>query len=202
VAGFRLFSAPGQHRPEVATLCADAERGCKPKPPKIPSPQLRSAIAQVGGKKELTGRIDVEIEIRNPCARLIANAIIYYNSAILSRLLTKYEASGNAKALALIKKLSPAAWRHIHLNGHYTFRSDGQPIGPGCHRGGAAVGVTEFSGVWAYNPDIGSFGPHALRATAATNALDRGADLAQSPGVAGSRQRVHDPPLRPAPLPP
>jgi hypothetical protein len=102
--------------------------GCKPKPPKIPSPQLRSAIAQVGGKKELTGRIDLEIEISNPCARLIANAIIYYNSAILSRLLTKYEASGNAKALALIKKLSLAAWRHIHLNGHYTFRGDGQLI--------------------------------------------------------------------------
>jgi hypothetical protein len=50
------------------------------------------------------------------------------NSAILSRLLTKYEASGNAKALALIKKLSPAAWRHVHLNGHYTFRGDGQLI--------------------------------------------------------------------------
>ena len=44
------------------------------------------------------------------------------------RLLTKYEASGNAKALALIKKMSPAAWRHIHLNGHYTFRGDGQLI--------------------------------------------------------------------------
>jgi hypothetical protein len=104
--------------------------GCKPKPPKIPSPQLqlRAAIAQVGGKKELTGRTDIEIEISNPCARLIANAIIYYNSAILSRLLTKYEASGNAKALALIKKLSPAAWRHIHLNGHYPFRGDGQLI--------------------------------------------------------------------------
>ena len=51
-------------------------------------------------------------------ARLIANAIIYYNSAILSRLLTKYEVDGNAKALALIKKISPTAWRHIHLNGH------------------------------------------------------------------------------------
>ena len=60
--------------------------------------QLRSAIAQVGGKKELTGRTDIEIEISNQCARLIANAIIYYNSAILSRLLTKYEASGNAKS--------------------------------------------------------------------------------------------------------
>src|SRR5271167_2658893 len=23
---------------------------------------------------------------------------------------------------------------------------------PGCHRGGAGVGLTEFSGLWAYNP--------------------------------------------------
>ncbi|MBU2721242.1 transposase, partial [Acidithiobacillus ferridurans] len=90
--------------------------------------QLRSAIAQVGGKKELTGRTDIEIEISNQCARLIANAIIYYNSAILSRLLTKYEAIGNAKALTMVKKISPAAWRHIHLNGHYTFRESGQVI--------------------------------------------------------------------------
>ena len=90
--------------------------------------QLRAAIAQVGGKKELTGRTDIEIEISNPCARLIANAILYDNSAILSRLLTKYEASGNAKALALLKQLSPAAWRHIHLNGHYPFRGGGQAI--------------------------------------------------------------------------
>ena len=90
--------------------------------------QLRSAIAQVGGKKELTGRTDIEIEISNQCARLIANAIIYYNSAILSRLVTKYEATSNTKALDLIKRMSPAAWRHIHLNGHYTFRSDGQII--------------------------------------------------------------------------
>ena len=90
--------------------------------------QLRSAIAQVGGKKELTGRTDIEIEISNQCARLIANAVIYYNSAILSRLLTKYEVSENAKALALITQMSPAAWRHILLNGHYTFQSDGKMI--------------------------------------------------------------------------
>jgi TnpA family transposase len=90
--------------------------------------QLRSAIAQVGGKKELTGRTDIEIDISNQCARLIANAIIYYNSAILSRLLIKYQVSGNAKALALITQVSPAAWRHILLNGHYTFHSDGKAI--------------------------------------------------------------------------
>jgi hypothetical protein len=80
----------------------------------------------VGGKKELTGR--TEIEISNQCARPIANVIIYYNFAILSRLLTKYEATGNAKALALIKKISPVAWRHILLSGHYTFRGNGQVI--------------------------------------------------------------------------
>jgi len=90
--------------------------------------QLRSTIAQVGGKKELSGRTDIQIEISNQCARLIANAIIYYNSAILSRLLTKYEVAGNAKALELITQMSPAAWRHILLNGHYTFQSDGKMI--------------------------------------------------------------------------
>lgn len=90
--------------------------------------QLRSSIAQVGGKKELTGRTDIEIEICNQCARLIANAVIYYNSAILSRLLTKCEATGNAKALAALTQISPAAWRHILLNGHYTFQSDGKVI--------------------------------------------------------------------------
>lgn len=90
--------------------------------------QLRSSIAQVGGKKELTGRTDIEIEISNQCARLIANAVIYYNSAILSRLLTKCEAAGNAKAISALTQISPAAWRHILLNGHYTFQSDGKVI--------------------------------------------------------------------------
>jgi hypothetical protein len=32
------------------------------------------------------------------------------------------------KALAMIKKVSPAAWRHIHPNGRYTFRDSGQVI--------------------------------------------------------------------------
>jgi TnpA family transposase len=90
--------------------------------------QLRSAIAQVGGKKELTGRTDLEIEISNQCARLVANAAVFYNSAILSRLLTKYTASGNEKALALVTSTSPVAWQHIHLNGRYAFRDGGQSI--------------------------------------------------------------------------
>ena len=67
----------------------------------------------------------------SPCPighAVIANAIIYYNSAILSRLLARYGTSPSVKALTMIKKVSPAAWRHIHLNGRYTFRDSGQVI--------------------------------------------------------------------------
>jgi len=88
--------------------------------------QLRAAIAKVGGKKELTGRTDLDIETSNQCGRLVANAILFYNSAILSRLLVK--GAGNPKALELITSMSPAAWRHVHLGGHYTFRGDGPAI--------------------------------------------------------------------------
>jgi Tn3 transposase DDE domain len=40
--------------------------------------QLRSAIAQVGGKKQLSGKTGIDIQISNQCGRLIANATIYY----------------------------------------------------------------------------------------------------------------------------
>ncbi len=85
--------------------------------------RIESYHRQVGGKKELTGRTDIEIEVSNQCGRLICNTVIYYNSAILSWLLTKYEGSDNEKSMTLITQMSPAAWRHILLNGHYTFHS-------------------------------------------------------------------------------
>ena len=90
--------------------------------------QLRSSVAQVGGKKELTGLTDVELEISNQCGRLISDAIVYYNSAILSRLLKKFEESKNSKVIKIITSISPVAWRHILLNGHYTFQSNGEII--------------------------------------------------------------------------
>jgi hypothetical protein len=92
--------------------------------------QLRGAIAQVGGKKELTGRTDLEIEISNQCTRLVANAIVIYNSAILSRLLVRAETSGNEKMLALATSTSPVAWQHVHLGGRYAFCDGGQAIEP------------------------------------------------------------------------
>jgi len=90
--------------------------------------QLRAAVAKVGGKKELTGKNDIETEISNQCGRLISNAIVYYNSAILSRLLERLEAEGNDKGIENLPRISPVAWQHILLNGHYTFQNSNEII--------------------------------------------------------------------------
>lgn len=90
--------------------------------------QLRAAVAKVGGKKELTGKNDIETDISNQCGRLICNAIVYYNSAILSRLLERLEAEGNDKGIEVLTRISPVAWQHILLNGHYTFQSSNEII--------------------------------------------------------------------------
>lgn len=90
--------------------------------------QLRAAIAQVAGKKELTGQTELEVAVSNQCGRLIANVIIAYNSLLLSALVTRFQEEGDLKALEMIKKISPVAWQHIHLLGHYTFRGNKHPI--------------------------------------------------------------------------
>ncbi|EAR6897328.1 Tn3 family transposase [Salmonella enterica] len=88
--------------------------------------QLRAAVSKVGGKKELSGKNDLETEISNQCGRLISNAIVYYNSAILSRLLERLEVEGNAKGIEALTRISPVAWQHILLNGHYTFHGSNE----------------------------------------------------------------------------
>lgn len=89
---------------------------------------LRAAIASAYGKKQLLGKTDIAIEISNQCGRLIANAIIYYNSVIHSKLLKRFEAEGNKKGIAFLKKISPVAWQHIHFLGHYAFDNDENTI--------------------------------------------------------------------------
>ncbi len=90
--------------------------------------QLRAFIAQASGKKELIGRTDLEVAISNQCGRLIANVVIAYNSIMLSMLLDKYKAVGNEKVVALLQKISPVAWQHIHFLGYYDFRNNYNPI--------------------------------------------------------------------------
>lgn len=59
---------------------------------------------------------------------MVSNAIVYYNSALLSRLLERLEAEGNAKGIEVLTRISPVAWQHILLNGHYTFQSNNEII--------------------------------------------------------------------------
>ncbi len=89
---------------------------------------LRAAIAQVNGKKELHGKTDIDIEISNQCGRLVANAIIYYNSAILSDLLEKQQLYKSDRMSKKLRKISPVAWQHIHLLGHYNFKKRSQQL--------------------------------------------------------------------------
>ena len=64
----------------------------------------------------------MEQKIWMECNRLIANAIIYYNTWLLSELLAYHERQGNVIEADLIKKVSPIAWQHIHIYGRYKFR--------------------------------------------------------------------------------
>ena len=82
--------------------------------------QLRRAIASVNGNR-FRGSSDYEISLWNECARLLTNAIIYFNSMILTRLLTHFEAIGDEEKLAITKQVLPVAWHNINLNGTYTF---------------------------------------------------------------------------------
>lgn len=82
--------------------------------------QLRRAIASVNGNR-FRGGSDYQIDQWNDCARLIANCIIYYNAAILSGLVEKFEQADNKEAIDMLANLSPVAWGHILLGGNYSF---------------------------------------------------------------------------------
>ncbi len=76
--------------------------------------QLRSALAQADGKRELIGRTELDIAISNECDRLVANMVVAYNSMLLSGLLNRYHSDGDREELEMLKRISPVAWQHIH----------------------------------------------------------------------------------------
>jgi TnpA family transposase len=82
--------------------------------------QLRRAIAHVNGNR-FRGSEDSEIDLWNECARFMANAIIYFNSAILSKLLHYFERNNDETNLDRTKRVSPVAWVNVNLNGTYSF---------------------------------------------------------------------------------
>lgn len=89
--------------------------------------QLRRAVAYANFGK-LRFKTEQEQQIWNECSRLITNCIIYYNAAILSKLLAHKEATGDTQGAALLKQVSPVAWQHINLQGRYEFTKGTEAI--------------------------------------------------------------------------
>lgn len=85
--------------------------------------RFRRAIAYVNSGK-LRVHTETEQQIWNECSRLIANAVIYYNAAISSRVLAQKQAGGDEKAVAIILGTSPVAWRHVNLIGRFEFNKN------------------------------------------------------------------------------
>lgn len=82
--------------------------------------QLRRALSDVNGDR-FRGKSDEEINLWNECARLVSNAIIYFNSWVHSELLDNFEKRGKTEWLEIVKKSSPVAWYNINFKGIYLF---------------------------------------------------------------------------------
>ena len=82
--------------------------------------RLRRAVAYVNGRK-FRVKSEAEQQIWNECSRLITNAIIYYNTALLSRVYEQKRAAGDQEALAAMAGISPVAWQHVNLFGVIEF---------------------------------------------------------------------------------
>ena len=80
--------------------------------------QLRRAVCHENKGKL---RVDSEAEqnVWSECGRLVANAIIFYNSYLLGRLLEQMGEKDRADLIERIGKVSPIAWRHVNLKGRF-----------------------------------------------------------------------------------
>jgi len=65
-----------------------------------------------------------EQELWNECTRLIANAVVFYNSAILSEVLSIVKEQADTALVESLQRVTPLAWQHINFYGRYRFDSD------------------------------------------------------------------------------
>jgi TnpA family transposase len=89
--------------------------------------RFRKAVAFVN-----TGAFRVKTEAEqalwNECSRLIANAVIFYNTALLSRIYEQKLAAGDATAIEILRGISPVAWQHVNLFGSFEFSETGAMV--------------------------------------------------------------------------
>jgi hypothetical protein len=66
-------------------------------------------------------KTEAEQQIWNECSRLMTNAIIYYNTLLLSRVYEQKKAAGDRAAMEAIAGFSPVAWQRVNLIGKFDF---------------------------------------------------------------------------------
>jgi Tn3 transposase DDE domain len=84
-------------------------------------PQLFAIVVLIVNGGKFRVKTEGEQQIWNECSRLISNAVIYYNTLLLSRVYEQKQAVDDQAALAIIKDISPVAWQHINLFGTFEF---------------------------------------------------------------------------------
>jgi len=89
--------------------------------------RMRRAVSYVNSGK-FRVKTEAEQQIWNECSRLIANAIIYYNTLLLSRVYEQKVAAGDLEAIQFLKGTSPVAWRNVNLIGNFDFTTSSSPV--------------------------------------------------------------------------
>ncbi len=89
--------------------------------------RMRRAISYVNSGK-FRVKTEAEQQIWNECSRLIANAIIHYNTLLLSRVYAQKLAAGDQEAISILKGTSPVAWRDVNLIGNFDFTTSPTPV--------------------------------------------------------------------------
>ena len=89
--------------------------------------RMRRAISYVNSGK-FRVKTEAEQQIWNECSRLIANAIIHYNTLILSRVYDQKLAASDEEAIKILRGISPVAWRNINLIGSFDFTAGTSPV--------------------------------------------------------------------------
>lgn len=89
--------------------------------------RFRRAVAFVNSGK-FRVQTEAEQQIWNECSRLITNAVIYYNTALLSRVYEQKQKAGDQEAMEIIAGMSPIAWQHINLFGSFEFNRSNSKV--------------------------------------------------------------------------
>lgn len=89
--------------------------------------RFRRAVAFVNGGK-FRVRTEEEQHVWNECSRLIANAVVYYNTFVLSRVYEQKLRTGDEEAIEMMRRISPIAWQHINLFGTFEFTPSGSKL--------------------------------------------------------------------------